>query len=100
MDALDAAEKLKFSFDQEGVLDLRTYMTKKVNLLEEAEIYDEDQIVRQVWRDLDPAITATVTIKTHGNRLDDFMRKLYQHEFAAKRWHDQLRQQKKSGDIR
>ena len=86
MDALDEAHRLRFRWDREEQMDLRQYVTRKVMLLEEAGIMDEDQQVRLIWRGLDANLMATVSLLAGGgNTLKGFTEELYQHEYPAKR---------------
>ena len=86
MEALDEAHCLRFRWDREDQMDLRQYVSRKVLLLEEAGILDEDQQVRLIWRGLDANLMATVApLAGGGNTLDGFTEELYQHEYPAKR---------------
>ena len=86
MDALDKAHRLQFRWDREEQMDLCQYVTRKIMLLEEAGILDEDQQVRLLWRGLDANLMATVSpLVGGGNTLEGFTEELYQHEYPAKR---------------
>ena len=93
MDALDEAHRLRFRWDCEDTMDLRQYVTRKVMLLEEADIFNKDQQVKMVWRGLDPHLMSTVSpLSGGGNTLEGFTEELYQHEYAAKRlWRETKR---------
>ena len=85
-EARDTADQLKFRFANQNSLNLRQYVTKKTNLLEEAGIFDSDEVVERVWKGLDPVLMATVSPYEAGNSLDEFTTRLYRQEGPAKRW--------------
>ena len=93
MDALDEAYRLRFRWDREDTMDLRQYVTRKVLLLKEARILDEDQQVKLIWRGLDANLMSMVSpLANGGNTVDGFAEDLYQHEYAAKRlWRESQR---------
>jgi hypothetical protein len=84
-DALDAAYRLRFRWEREDHMNLRQYVTRKVMLMEEAGVYDEDHQVRQIWRGLEPNLMATVRPLPAHNTLEGYTEELYQQEYAAKR---------------
>ena len=74
-------------------MDQRQYVSRKVLLLEEAGIFDEDQQVKTIWRGLDAQLMAMASpLSGGGNTIKGFTEKLYQHEYAAKRlWRETQR---------
>ena len=88
VDALKEAERLKFRFDQTNALSLNQYFTKKVNLLEDAGITDQVNVVRHLHAGLDAQL-ALVTRFERETTVAEFIRSCRFHEPAARRvWLD------------
>ena len=83
IDAEDDADRCKFSFAQDNRMDLRTYLTRKQNLLVEARVEDPRQIMQRVRRDLDPILQITVHLDPYMP-LEVFIQRLYLQEYAAR----------------
>ena len=64
-------------------MDLRTYITRKQNLLVEAGIEEPQQIIQRIWRDLDPMLRINVPLDPYMS-LDVFIQCLYRQEYAAR----------------
>ncbi|EED11912.1 hypothetical protein TSTA_110910 [Talaromyces stipitatus ATCC 10500] len=87
-EARQEADKLKFRFAKEKDLPLREYVERKVILLQEANIKEEDEIVTRVWENLDPVIMNT--IRQEDLSLDEFTRRLFLREVPARLAWNQL----------
>lgn len=83
------ADRCKFVFGQEHRMDLRTYVTRKQNLLLEAGIDDPRMIMNRLWRDIDPILQMNVTPDPHMP-LESFIQALYFQEYAARRLWQQM----------
>jgi hypothetical protein len=81
-------DKLKFRFAKEKDLSLREYVERKVMLLQEANIKEEDEIVTRVWENLDPVIMNT--IRPEDLSLDELTRRLFLQEVPARLAWNQL----------
>jgi hypothetical protein len=57
-------------------MDLRIYITRKQNLLVEAEIEEPRQIMQRIWRDLDPILQINVHLDPYMP-LNVFIQRLY-----------------------
>jgi hypothetical protein len=77
------ADKLKFRFAKENELSLPEFIEKKVILLQESGIEDEQSILSRVWESLDPVLMATIRPERYYS-LDKFTRKVYRQEAPAR----------------
>jgi hypothetical protein len=71
-EVLARADALRHSFADEDNLDVRQYMSEKVQLYSEAGETSEDSIVRRVHRDLDPELGRDVRLHACGNTIAGF----------------------------
>ena len=82
--AKEEANRCRFAFATEDRLDLRTYVTRKQNLLVEAGVEDPNQLMNRIWKDLDPLLQNAV-IPSLGLPLNAFIQQLYIQEYAVRR---------------
>ncbi|KAI5801734.1 hypothetical protein DFH27DRAFT_623114 [Peziza echinospora] len=87
----DIAAKLKFHFDGPKAMDIRDYVSEKVSLLADANITKQDEVVKRIWKGLDPELGVFVPILPAGNKLAPFERELYRLEPTARKYHEQQR---------
>jgi hypothetical protein len=71
-EVLAQADALRHSFAQEDVLDLRQYLSQKIQLYREAGETSEDAMVRRTHRDLDAELGRDVRLRASGNSLAEF----------------------------
>ncbi|KAF5855633.1 hypothetical protein ETB97_008856 [Aspergillus alliaceus] len=76
------AERLQFRFATENNLSLSEYLERKVMLLREANILDEQELVSRVWEGLDA--TLMNTIDPEGLRLREFTYLLHRKEAPSR----------------
>jgi hypothetical protein len=65
--------------------DVRTYFMKKISLLEDSYITDEEEITEKIWKGLDPILITLVDLPRGRDCLEVFRIRLYDKEFAAKK---------------
>jgi hypothetical protein len=91
-DARAKAYRLKFWFSQEDKLPLTQYMIQKVALYHEGGVWDEDEIVQELWQGLDPELMALVHVYEGGNSVAEFTRRVQNASFPARRlWQEHRR---------
>lgn len=71
-DVLAKADALRHSFADEDSLDVRQYISQKVQFYREAGETSEDSIVRRVHRDLNPELSRDVRLHACGNTITRF----------------------------
>ncbi|KAJ5558126.1 retrotransposon polyprotein [Penicillium sp. DV-2018c] len=81
-EARTEADRLKFRYAKEKELGLREYVEKKIMLLREANITDEQEIVIRVWEKLDPVLMNVV--RPEGKSLDSFTDRVFLQEVPAR----------------
>jgi hypothetical protein len=65
--------------------DVRTYFMKKISLLEDSHITDEEEMTENIWKGLDPILMTLVDLP-HGRDCPEVFRMhLYDKEFAEKK---------------
>jgi hypothetical protein len=64
-------------------MDLRTYITRKQNLLVEAGIDEPRQVMQRIWKDLDPILQINVYLDPYLP-LNVFIQRLYLQEYAGR----------------
>jgi hypothetical protein len=58
---------------------------KKISLLEDALISDEEEITEKIWKGLDPILITLVDLPRSRDCLEVFRIRLYNKEFVAKK---------------
>jgi hypothetical protein len=81
-EARTEAERLKFRFAKEKELSLREYVERKIMLLREANITEEQEMITRVWEKLDPTLMNVV--RPEGLSLDSFTERLFLQEVPAR----------------
>ena len=64
--------------------DVREYMTRKMELYQEAGETSEDLMVRRIHAGLDPTLKTSVHLARLGNTFDEFQAKVYNAKAGAK----------------
>lgn len=87
--ALKQADNMRHTFADETTLDVREYITRKIQLYNEAGEDKEDLVVRRLHEGLDPTLAAQVPLKPYRNTIDDFCAKVYSAEPTARAQYNQ-----------
>jgi hypothetical protein len=86
LDRSSAREKMdKYTHSLLSGDDVRTYFMKKISLLEDALISDEEEMTEKIWKGLDPILMTLVDLPRGRDCLEVFRMRLYDKEFAAKK---------------
>ena len=75
---------MRYTFKDESTLDVCKYLLKKQSLYCEASEEVEDLIVRRLHNGLNLTLAAIVSLRPYRNRIDDFQKKVYNAEPAAR----------------
>ncbi|OJD21824.1 hypothetical protein ACJ73_06834 [Blastomyces percursus] len=91
-EAWTKAQGLRFSFEKSDELLLALYISRKINLLRAASIFDPTMVNRLIWEGVESNLSL-ITLLIPNERLDDFRRKIRDNESAARRaWDDRKTQ--------
>jgi hypothetical protein len=88
--ALQEADALRHSFDDEATLTVRQYMTRKQSLYLEAGEQQEELIIRRIHDGLDPTLATAVIVRPRMT-LDAFHNAVYSAETAARAQHNHIK---------
>ncbi|OJD27956.1 hypothetical protein ACJ73_00646 [Blastomyces percursus] len=83
-EAWTKAQGLRFSFQKSNELPLALYISRKINLLRAASIFDPTMDKRLIWEVLESNLSL-ITPLVPNERLDDFRRRIRDNESAARR---------------
>jgi hypothetical protein len=75
---------MRHSFQDESKLDVREYITKKIQLYYKAGENKEDLVVCRLHEGLDPTLAAAVPLASQYNTIADFSRRVYSAEPTAR----------------
>lgn len=84
-ESLKKIEALKFRFDKNLILS--QYLSRKTNLLHDAEIHDEETMICYLWESLEVNLTLTTLIRKDDDTLKSFDRRVRRNEETTRRVH-------------
>ncbi len=64
---------------------LSQYLTRKINLLHDAKVQDEDIIVRHLWNGLEAQLALTTSLREDDDTIETFNRRVRNNEQAARK---------------
>jgi hypothetical protein len=83
---LKKTKKLFFEFDED--LTLSQYLSRKINLLHDAEIHDEEIMISRLWEELDVNLTLATSVRDDEDTLESFERRVRENEATVRRIHE------------
>jgi hypothetical protein len=76
-----------FEFDDE--IFLSQYLSRKINLLHDASIHDEEIMISYLWEDLNVNLTLAILLREDDDTLESFERRVRLNKSATRRVHEQ-----------
>ena len=83
-------KKMTFRFDDKN-LTLNQYLTRKINLLHDAKIIDENIIVRYLWEDLESQLILIISIRENDDIIENFDRRVRNNERVARKIYELIK---------
>ena len=83
-------KKMTFRFDDKN-LTLSQYLTRKINLLHDAKIIDENIIVRYLWEDLESQLILVISMRKNDNIIENFDRRVRNNERVARKVYELIK---------
>jgi hypothetical protein len=75
----------KYTYSLSSGDDIRIYFMKKISLLEDSHITDEEEMTEKIWKGLDPILMTLIDLPCGQDCLEVFRIRLYDKEFVAKK---------------
>jgi len=86
LDRSSARETIeKYTYSLSSGDDIRIYFMKKISLLEDSHITNEEEIIEKIWKGLDPILITLIDLPRGRDYLEVFRIRLYDKEFIAKK---------------
>lgn len=81
---LRKTKKMTFRFDDKKQT-LSQYLTRKINLLHDVNVQDENTIVRHLWDDLKAQLALTTSMREDDDTIEAFNKRVRNNEQAARK---------------
>ena len=81
---------MTFRFDDKN-LTLNQYFTRKTNLLHDAEIIDENIIIRYLWEDLESQLILVISMRKNDDIIENFDRRVRNNERVARKVYELIK---------
>ena len=83
-------KKMTFRFNDKN-LTFNQYFTRKINLLHETKIIDENIIVRYLWEDLESQLILVISMRKNDNIIENFDRRVRNNERVARKVYELIK---------
>ena len=81
---------MTFRFDDKN-LTLNQYFTRKINLLHNAKIIDENIIVRYLWKDFESQLILVTSMRENDDIIENFDRRVRNNERVARKVYELIK---------
>ena len=83
-------KKMTFRFDDKN-LALSQYLTRKINLLYDEKIIDENIIIRYLWKDLESQLILIISMRENDDIIENFDRRVRNNERVARKIYELIK---------